>query len=72
MAATESFDVTSGVDLQEVDNAINQATKEISQRYDFKGQKAEIEVRPQSREARARRIGRVLPQRHVGHHPRRA
>ena len=43
MAATESFDITSGVDLQEVDNAINQATKEISQRYDFKGQKAEIE-----------------------------
>ncbi len=43
MANTESFDVTSGVDLQEVDNAINQATKEISQRYDFKGQKADIE-----------------------------
>jgi len=43
MAATESFDVTSGVDLQEVDNAINQAKKEIAQRYDFKGQKAEIE-----------------------------
>ena len=43
MAATESFDVTSGVDLQEVDNAINQATKEIGQRYDFKGQKAELE-----------------------------
>ncbi len=43
MAATESFDVTSGVDLQEIDNAINQATKEIGQRYDFKGQKAEIE-----------------------------
>ena len=43
MASTESFDVTSGVDLQEVDNAVNQATKEITQRYDFKGQKAEIE-----------------------------
>jgi hypothetical protein len=43
MPATESFDVTSGVDLQEVDNAINQAKKEIAQRYDFKGQKAEIE-----------------------------
>jgi uncharacterized protein YajQ (UPF0234 family) len=43
MAGTESFDVTSGVDLQEVDNAINQAKKEITQRYDFKGQKAEIE-----------------------------
>ena len=43
MAGTESFDVTSGVDLQEVDNAVNQAKKEIGQRYDFKGQKAEIE-----------------------------
>ncbi|HYM15852.1 MAG TPA: YajQ family cyclic di-GMP-binding protein [Dehalococcoidia bacterium] len=43
MAGTESFDVTSGVDLQEVDNAVNQARKEIAQRYDFKGQKAEIE-----------------------------
>ena len=43
MAATESFDVTSGVDLQEVDNAVNQAKKEIGQRYDFKGKKAEIE-----------------------------
>jgi uncharacterized protein YajQ (UPF0234 family) len=43
MAGTESFDVTSGVDLQEVDNAVNQAKKEIGQRYDFKGKKAEIE-----------------------------
>ena len=38
-----SFDVTSTVDLQEVDNAINQARKEIAQRYDFKGSRAEIE-----------------------------
>lgn len=43
MAQTQSFDVTSGVDLQEVDNAVNQAQKEIGQRYDFKGKKAEIE-----------------------------
>ena len=43
MPKTESFDVTSGVDLQEVDNAVNQAQKEVAQRYDFKGQKAEIE-----------------------------
>ena len=43
MAGTESFDVTSGVDLQEVDNAVNQAKKEIGQRYDFKGKQAEIE-----------------------------
>ncbi len=43
MAQTNSFDVTTGVDLQEVDNAVNQAQKEISQRYDFKGSKATIE-----------------------------
>jgi uncharacterized protein YajQ (UPF0234 family) len=38
-----SFDVTSQIDLQEVDNAINQARKEIAQRYDFKGSKAAID-----------------------------
>ena len=43
MAQTFSFDVTTGVDLQEVDNAVNQATKEIAQRYDFKGSKAAVE-----------------------------
>jgi len=37
MAKTSSFDVSTGVDLQEVDNAINQARKEVAQRYDFKG-----------------------------------
>ncbi|MBI2407132.1 MAG: YajQ family cyclic di-GMP-binding protein [Gemmatimonadetes bacterium] len=36
MASSYSFDVTTGVDLQEVDNAVNQAQKESSQRYDFK------------------------------------
>jgi hypothetical protein len=35
--------VTSSVDLQEVDNAVNQARKEIAQRYDFKGSMAAIE-----------------------------
>ena len=43
MAQLNSFDVTTGVDLQEVDNAINQAQKEIAQRYDFKDSKAEID-----------------------------
>ena len=43
MAATASFDITSTVDLQEVDNALNQARKEIAQRYDFKGSPAAIE-----------------------------
>jgi uncharacterized protein YajQ (UPF0234 family)/MoaA/NifB/PqqE/SkfB family radical SAM enzyme len=38
-----SFDVTSTGDLQEVDNAVNQARKEVSQRYDFKGSKAAID-----------------------------
>ena len=38
-----SFDVTSNVDLQEVDNALNQARKEVAQRYDFKGAKASID-----------------------------
>ncbi len=38
-----SFDVTSTVDLQEVDNAVNQARKEVGQRYDFKGSKAAID-----------------------------
>src|SRR5512140_3376050 len=43
MAQNSSFDVTTGVNLQEVDNAVNQAQKEIAQRYDFKGSKAAIE-----------------------------
>lgn len=45
MAQQHSFDVTTGVDLQEVDNAVNQAQKEIAQRYDFKGVTAEIDFR---------------------------
>ena len=45
MAQQSSFDVTTGVDLQEVDNAVNQAQKEIAQRYDFKGSKASIDFR---------------------------
>jgi len=42
MAKEESFDITTGVDLQEVDNAVNQARKEISSRFDFKNVLAEI------------------------------
>jgi uncharacterized protein YajQ (UPF0234 family) len=45
MAQQSSFDVTTGVDLQEVDNAVNQTQKEIAQRYDFKGSKASIDFR---------------------------
>jgi cyclic-di-GMP-binding protein len=44
MAQQNSFDVTTGVDLQEVDNAVNQAQKEIAQRYDFKGSVATIDL----------------------------
>jgi hypothetical protein len=39
-----SFDIVSKVDMQEVDNAVNQAIKEIGQRYDFKGSKSEISM----------------------------
>jgi uncharacterized protein YajQ (UPF0234 family) len=45
MAKDASFDITTGVDLQEVDNAINQAQKEVAQRYDFKDAKIEIEFK---------------------------
>lgn len=37
-----SFDIVSNADVQEIDNAVNQAIKEIQQRYDFKGSKSEI------------------------------
>lgn len=41
--ANSSFDIVSKVDRQEVDNALNQTAKEVSQRYDFKGVGASIE-----------------------------
>ncbi|MDD4939720.1 MAG: YajQ family cyclic di-GMP-binding protein [Candidatus Omnitrophica bacterium] len=40
--ANFSFDIVSEVDLQEMDNAVNQAGKELSQRYDFKDSKSSI------------------------------
>jgi uncharacterized protein YajQ (UPF0234 family) len=46
MPATSSFDITSTIDLQEVDNALNQARKEAGQRYDFKGATITIELNP--------------------------
>ncbi len=46
MAKDASFDITTSVDLQEVDNAVNQASKEIAQRYDFKDAKlATVELK---------------------------
>ena len=44
MAQEHSFDIVSKVDLQEVSNAVQQAMKEISQRFDFKGSKSNIEL----------------------------
>ena len=45
MAAKESFDITTGCDLQEVDNAVNQAVKELGQRFDFKKVNYTLEFR---------------------------
>ena len=45
MAANQSFDITTGCDLQEVDNAVNQTMKEINQRYDFNGVKIGIDFK---------------------------
>jgi uncharacterized protein YajQ (UPF0234 family) len=42
MASAPSFDIVSKVDRQEVDNALNQAEKELGQRFDFRGTGAEI------------------------------
>jgi hypothetical protein len=44
MVQQNSFDIVSEVNLQEVDNAVNQAQKEIIQRYDFKGIRTSIEL----------------------------
>jgi uncharacterized protein YajQ (UPF0234 family) len=45
MAVNQSFDLTTGCDLQEVDNAVNQTLKELAQRFDFKGLKVGVELR---------------------------
>lgn len=42
--AMNSFDIVSEINWQEIDNAINQARKEIQQRYDFKGSKSSIDM----------------------------
>lgn len=43
--ADSSFDVVSRLDMQEVDNAVNQAAKEVGQRYDFRGVDAKVELK---------------------------
>jgi uncharacterized protein YajQ (UPF0234 family) len=44
MSPNASFDISTGADLQEVDNAVNQALKEVAQRYDFRGTTCTIEL----------------------------
>ena len=44
MAPQNSFDIVSRIDLQEIDNAINQAMKEVSTRFDFKGSKSKVHL----------------------------
>ena len=50
MAQESSFDISSEIDLQEMDNAVNQAIKEIATRYDFKGSAAGIEFDRKAKE----------------------
>lgn len=49
MASQFSFDIVSEADAQEVDNAVNQAKKEVDQRYDFKGSNTTIDLDPKER-----------------------
>ena len=44
MAKENTFDIVSKIDLQEVDNAVNQAMKEITGRFDFKNSKSKIDL----------------------------
>ncbi len=53
-----SFDVVSQLDHHEVDNAIDQARREVSQRFDFKGTDAEIEKTEEGIVIRANSEGR--------------
>ena len=48
--ADSSFDIVSEINLQEMDNAINQAQKEIGTRYDFKGTSASVEFNRKEKE----------------------
>jgi uncharacterized protein YajQ (UPF0234 family) len=58
--ADSSFDIVSKIDRQEVDNALNQAAKEVSQRYDFKGTGASIAWSGEAIEIRANAEERAL------------
>ncbi len=50
MAQQNSFDIVSDIDMQEVDNAFNQAMKELSTRYDFRGSKSAMELKRKEKE----------------------
>jgi uncharacterized protein YajQ (UPF0234 family) len=50
MAELSSFDIVSKVDMQEVKNAVDQALKEIHQRFDFKGTKTELTLKEKENE----------------------
>jgi uncharacterized protein YajQ (UPF0234 family) len=50
MPSDSSFDIVSEIDLQEMDNAVNQAVKEITTRYDFKGTSAGLEFNRKDKE----------------------
>ncbi|ETJ39641.1 hypothetical protein Q604_UNBC06488G0001, partial [human gut metagenome] len=60
MASESSFDVVSKLDRQEVDNAVNQPAKEISQRYDFRGVDAGVELAGDTITLQANSAERVL------------
>ena len=60
MAADSSFDVVSRLDRQEVDNAVNQTAKEISQRYDFRGVDAAVSLSGDTITLQASSAERVL------------
>ncbi|ETJ00851.1 MAG: hypothetical protein Q605_AUC01165G0002 [Actinomyces urogenitalis DORA_12] len=60
MASESSFDVVSKLDRQEVDNAVNQTAKEISQRYDFRGVDAGVELAGDTITLQANSAERVL------------
>ena len=52
--ADSSFDIVSKLDRQEIDNAINQAARELTQRFDFKNTGATIELAPATTASRSR------------------
>jgi len=52
MPQNHSMDIVSEIDLQEADNAVNQATKEINQRYDLKDSKLKVNAQIQDQQIR--------------------